>query len=137
MQNPPDFAMGNPLARSRTPSPRGHRGLQPATVLHLGVHALLVVAVATLVVWSPSPSLAMMIGGTLSFVVYLWIGLREGRRSPLWVNPLSFYFVWYCVGLGLSAVYLGTLLRQRNELAFSNVRVPAEDIAAAYTIFLL
>src|SRR5262244_1618126 len=73
----------------------------------LFLHFISVVCVAILYLTVDSPSVVLILGGSLMVFTYGILGLRESRREPLWFTPLSFYFYWYTVSFGLSAIYMG------------------------------
>ncbi len=101
------------------------------------IHAVLASVVClTLVLWEARVTL--VVGGILCFVTYAYLGFREARKSPLWLSPLSFYFFWYCVGLGASPLYIG-LITTDDSVRFvsDSTMVSMPDLALGYVIFLL
>jgi hypothetical protein len=112
------------------------RAVLPAGWRPLGLHALVVALVAgsRLV---DSPGLTVLLGGLLVVPVYVFIGLDEARRARLWFSPLSFYFFWYSVGLGASAIYVGALILLGDDIMFSIAVLDHDDIATGYLVFLV
>src|SRR5262249_54384863 len=51
-------------------------------------------------------------------------------------SPLSFYFLWYSLGLGLSAVYIASVIASGEVIHFVIGDVPPGNIAVAYVIYL-
>ena len=103
----------------------------------LFLHFLSVACVTLLYLTVDSPSMVLILGGSLMFVTYLILGLRESRREPVWFTPLSFYFYWYTVGFGLSAIYMGITVLSEDYVPFLVKEVPAKDIATGYVIALI
>jgi hypothetical protein len=83
------------------------------------------------------PALTLIFGGCVMAVTYVVLGLAEARRAPLWINPLSFYLLWYACGLGLSAVYIGALIAIGDEISFSVAGIAPMDLATGYVVFLV
>ena len=100
------------------------------------LHAL-VVGLIVVCYYSESSWVTLVFGGILCFPTYLYLGFREGRRSPLWFSPLSFYFFWYSIGLGISAIYMGSVVSSGEWVGFSVARIPPEDIATGYVIYVI
>lgn len=84
-----------------------------------------------------SPVVSLVGGGAVFFPVYLWLAWDEGRRAPLILSPLSFYFIWYSVGLGLSAIYAGSVIWAEEPIKFSVAIIDPVDLANGYAIFLV
>ena len=109
--------------------PRRGRG---ATVW---THAGVVGAVA-LTLLAKNPAVTLISGGALITPLYLWLGVHESRRAPLIISPLSFYFVWYLVGFGLSPFYAAYLIHRDGFISFAVVNLFPDDIALAYVLCL-
>jgi len=101
------------------------------------LHAVIVCIVALSLYALENPSTTLILGGILCSVTYSVIGIMEGRRAPLWLSPLSFYFLWYAVGLGFSAIYYGIIIAAGDLVPFSVAQVSPEDLAVGYVIFLV
>lgn len=99
------------------------------------IHGGLVVIVA-LTLLIGIPSVTLLVGGLVMTPTYVALGLRESRRAPLWISPLSFYLLWYACGLGLSAIYIAWRVAGGEELAFSVAGVTAPNLATAYVVYL-
>ncbi|HEV2734158.1 MAG TPA: hypothetical protein VGV85_04935 [Longimicrobiaceae bacterium] len=93
-------------------------------------------AVVALSLLLGSPTLTLVLGGTLCSFVYPYLAFREARRAPLWLSPLSFYFIWYAVSLGPAAFYMGTFVAEGEWVPLSVTLVSPRDVAVAYVIFL-
>ncbi len=101
--------------------------------IHLGV-----VALVTSSLLLKEPRTTLVLGGTLCFVSYLYLTLREARRAPLWLSPLSFYFLWYSIGMGVSPIYVGVMERESSiRFASPGSMVALEHLATGYVVFLL
>src|SRR5690242_8852177 len=103
----------------------------------LAIHAPLVLLVGMALWLTDDPVLTLMVGGVASFPVYLLLGWIEARRAPLWLSPLSFYFVWYAVCFGPSAIHIANRIQAGDTIGFSVTYVHPENIAPAYFIYLL
>src|SRR5690242_11852885 len=101
------------------------------------IHSLAVACVVLLYLSIDSPAWVLILGGSLISPTYLFLALRESRREPLWFTPLSFYFYWYTVGFGLSAIYMGITVVSEDFVPFSIKEVPARDLATGYIIALV
>lgn len=84
-----------------------------------------------------NPVISLVAGGALFFFVYLWLAWDEARRAPLILSPLSFYFIWYSVGLGFSAIYAGSVIWAGEPIKFSVAIIDPVDLANGYAIFLV
>ena len=104
-----------------------------ATVLH----AAAVGCVWLIQFFGGSPSVTLVGGGLLITCVFLVIALREICATELRLTPLSFYFLWYSVSAGVSAIYIGALLSSVSSVPFVTERVAREDVATGYVIFLV
>ena len=82
------------------------------------------------------PSLVLIVGGTVMCVTYLVLAIGEIRKAALGLSPLSFYFLWYAVGLGVSAIYEGIVVSGGNSIPFSTALVEPQDLATGYLIYL-
>jgi hypothetical protein len=101
------------------------------------VHLVVVVLVALSLLVS-EPRTTLVFGGTLCFFAYLFIGVREARKAPLFLSPLSFYFLWYIIGVGLSPVYIGLTLDSGETIRFASTVTSVEfpEAAIGYVVYL-
>lgn len=99
------------------------------------IHAAVVAVIAALYWIGDAPS-TLIVGGVLIFCTYILLGVREGRRAPLWLSPLSFYLLYSSVGLGLSAIYIGNRIAASEWVPFATRQVHRENVAAAYVLYL-
>jgi len=100
------------------------------------VHAIVVTAVA-LTLCANHPIMTLIVGGLLVTPLYIWLGIVEARRAPLIFSPLSFYFLWYVVGFGLSPFYVAYVLQRYAFLSFSVATIPSNDIDVGYVLCLV
>src|SRR5262249_8576094 len=102
------------------------------------LHGTAVVAVALCLLFD-GPRTALILGGVICFLVYFYLGMREARRAPLLLSPLSFYFFWYTVGLGICPFYTGLVSNPTDSVRFASdeIMVPLDDLAKGYLIFLV
>lgn len=84
------------------------------------------------------PRVTLILGGALCFVTYCYLGFREARKAPLWLSPLSFYFFWYSVGMGVSPFYIG-LTTSEDSVRFASdaSMVLMPDLAKGFVLFLV
>lgn len=100
-------------------------------------HAVLVAGVWFCLLTFRSPEYVFFVGGVSCSFAYLGLAIREMRRSPLLLSPLSFYFLWYAVALGPSAIYLGIRVAGGSVLPFSVASVAPNELAVGYVVFLV
>ncbi len=105
--------------------------------LGIKIHFLSILLIISIAYLAKSPVLTLSSGGIISFITYLYIGFLETKRTPVWFSPLSFYFFWHSVTLGLSAIYFGILLSAEERIIFSTATVNYESLMKGYLIFLL
>jgi hypothetical protein len=81
----------------------------------------------------------LIFGGLLCGPTYLYLALREARKAPLLLSPLSFYFFWYSIGLGFSPLYVGIVTEPYGLVRFASEQssVPLNNLATAYVVYLL
>lgn len=103
----------------------------------LAVHAPLVLLVAMTHWIMDDPVMTLTVGGIMAFPVYLLLAWIEARRAPLWLSPLSFYFLWYSVCFGPSAIHIADRIEQGDIIGFSVTNVHPTNLAPAYIIYLL
>jgi hypothetical protein len=103
----------------------------------LVVHAVAIVAAGSAFWLSNDPVFILVTGGIIVIPTYLFLAWVEARRAPLWVSPLSFYFVWYALSLGVAAIYTASRIDNREIIGFSVTYVHPDDVAAAYAIYLV
>lgn len=102
----------------------------------LKVHAC--VALATGICWIfLSASSALISSGCIVGATYLWLGITEVRRGPLWLTPLVAFFFFYAIEMGPAAIYVGYQLRAEPWLPFTNWMLPASDVATGYLVTIL
>ena len=58
------------------------------------LHTIVVSIIALSLPFLEAPSATLALGGILSALTYLAIGVMEGWIAPLWLSPLSYYFIW-------------------------------------------
>jgi hypothetical protein len=99
-------------------------------------HAIAVLITATGLL-SDNPAFPLLLGGFVVAPLFIALGIREARRSPLKISPLSFFFFWNALGLGISAFYMGWRINSGEWTSFSAVLIPPADLAKGYVIYLL
>ncbi|MRG92560.1 hypothetical protein [Polyangium spumosum] len=130
--------MGATLANTFAP-PSGARsgGLLDRRYGPLVLHAwLLLIGFVTL--WlAEEPATTLYVTGAAVTVVFPWIIYLEIRRAPLGLSPVSFYFGWNTVALGLAAIHHGNKLADGIPIRFSVQTIYPDDLAAGYVMYLL
>lgn len=101
------------------------------------LHTPLVIVVAMTLWLTGDPVMTLTVGGLLSIPTYLFLGWLEARRAPLWLSPLSFYFLWYSVCFGPSALHIAGRIDRGDSIGFSVTYVHGDNIAPAYLIYLI
>lgn len=84
-----------------------------------------------------SPSTSLIFNGCIVGATYVWLGITEARRGPLWLTPLSVFFLFYGVEMGACTIYIGSALHANPWLPFAATPIPARDIATGYIISLV
>ena len=102
----------------------------------LRIHVWLVAVIAS-TLYFDNPVWTLLIGGALVTPAFLIMGLSEARKAPLWLSPLSFYFFWSTIGLGVSALYTASRVQSGESIDFSIAFVSPEDLADGYVVLLL
>jgi hypothetical protein len=98
---------------------------------------LAVVAVCAVFLYLFSPGVSLICSGVVVGLAFSSIAVMEARRAPLWLTPLSFFFIFFAVEMGPATVYVGTELLSESWLPFGPVRVDAPDIATGYVVALV
>ena len=85
-----------------------------------------------------SPAVTLLLGGITFTFIFVTIGIWEARRSALWFTPLSFYFFWSAVGLGVCATYVGAnFLMAGESVPFMEYEISPPYIQGAYVIYVV
>ena len=84
------------------------------------------------------PRTTLIIGGVLCFASYLYLAIREARKAPLWFSPLSFYFFWYSIGMGISPLH-AAVTAEGNTIRFASpgATVSLDELAIGYVVYLI
>lgn len=100
---------------------------------------LVVCLVVSSTLFFAEPRTTLVAGGLLCLVTYAYLGIREARKATLWLSPLSFYFLWYCIGMGVSPLYIGLTIAPGDSIRFASdsTMVSPQDLASGFVIFLL
>jgi hypothetical protein len=113
---------------------RGQERSQAHAAIRL--HVALAAAVWSFHLLGGVPYVTLIAGGLLATIAYPALALMEMRRVPLLLSPLSFYFLWYTVGLGAAAIYTGLQVQANQPVQFSTQILVPEDIAYGYAVYL-
>ena len=109
----------------------------PGRAVSLLVHGVAVAVVATVLAGADRPSTVLYVGGVLMGMTHLVLVYLETRTSHILITPLAFYFAWYTIGLGVSAVYLAWLIDAGQEFALGFQLISPHELAVAYVIYLV
>jgi hypothetical protein len=96
----------------------------------------LVVSVVAVTSYLYEPYIVLIVGGLLIIPTYIFLGLSEASRTPLFFNPLSFYFLWYSINFGMAALYVASLIEGGRSVGFSVAMVSPGYIGTAYVVSL-
>ncbi|HEY8227549.1 MAG TPA: hypothetical protein VIG25_19925, partial [Pyrinomonadaceae bacterium] len=104
----------------------------------LRIHLIVTLIVST-ILFIGEPRTTLIVGGLLCLGTYAYLGIREARKATLWLSPLSFYFLWYCIGMGVSPLYIGLTVAPGDSIRFASdaTTVSLQDLASGYVIYLL
>lgn len=82
------------------------------------------------------PASYLILSGLAATASYAMMTYCESRRSQLIFTPLSFYFAYNTVAVGLSTVYIGYLSLSQSAMPFAADYVSIFDLRAGFLIFL-
>ncbi len=102
-------------------------------VVHLVITSLVAM------IWSSTedPVLTLYLGGCLVGPTYLGLMAFEMKRAPTMISPLSFYFLWYSIGLGPAAISIAGRLANREVIRLSSFEIPPTELVSGYLLFLV
>ncbi|MDC3953888.1 hypothetical protein [Polyangium jinanense] len=100
-------------------------------------HALLVF-IGFVTLWlAEEPATTLYVTGAAVCVAYPWIIFLEIRRAPLGLSPISFYFGWNIMSLGLAAIHHANKLAEGLPIRFSVQKIYPDELAAGYVMYLV
>ncbi len=111
--------------------------MRRSAYISLSLHAVVVVLawLIPLVVADSAFDLAAI--GLICCGVYIWIGIRETRRSPLVLTPISWYFFVHAIYSGLCAIVIAILRGADGYIWFGRFRIVLHEMVAGHQIYLL
>jgi hypothetical protein len=116
-----------------TKNPRNSMG----RAAHLWLRHLVAASVpAILFFFGAPPWWTLGVGGAAITVAYLSIGYEESKFQEFWLSPLSFFFFWYAIGYGVSAIYAASEAYETGYLTLVTQIVTGQDLAAGYLLSL-
>lgn len=101
------------------------------------MHALVVAVPALMLLSGADPEWTLLAGGIVVTVGYLVIGYLESKREDFWLTPLSFFFFWYSLGYGVSAIYAASQIHDVGFLKLVTHQITGPDLAAGYVLSLI
>jgi hypothetical protein len=102
----------------------------------IAVHSIVVLITAAGLL-SDNPAVPLFLGGLLITPAFIVLGILEGRSAAIKITPLSFFFFWNAISLGISALYMGSRISSGEWIDFSVALIPPADLAQGYLIYLL
>lgn len=129
------ISVAAPAPPSRPLAPPARFGALSAHWDGVLLHALVGLAVTFTLLFG-SPALTLAVGGALCLPTYAYLGVREAKRSTVWFTPLSFYFLWYTIGFGFAALYMGYFVSTGDWPQLAGTWVSPQDTAVGYVIYL-
>jgi len=127
------FARGAGRRRSRshvdTIAALGNRSLK--------IHCLMVAAL--FVAWQAieSSAVVLVVGGVIFFVGSLAIARNESHTTPLLITPLSWWFCWQALTLGLSPIWMGSRLGGATAVNFVGQTVTLDNVVEGFFYYAL
>jgi hypothetical protein len=103
----------------------------------LKIHVLMVAAL--FVAWQAfeSAALILIVGGVVFFVGSLAIARNESHATPLLLTPLSWWFCWQALTLGLSPMWMGTRLEGSTTVNFVGQTVTLDNVVEGYVYYAI
>lgn len=83
------------------------------------------------------PANTLLWGGVLVAAGYVSIGVIESRYSPIFLTPLSFYFLWYSIRYGFASIYMSGVVAKKGYLVIGSEAVSSHDVVIGYIITLV
>src|SRR5258707_10453686 len=103
---------------------------EPTTEFRLLLlHASAVSVPTILCLLDADPWWTLGVGGIVITFTYLYLGHEQSKRQDLWLSPLSFFFFWYSIGYGVSAIYAASESFFTGYLPLVTKLVLGEDLA--------
>jgi hypothetical protein len=94
-----------------------------------------VIVVPTLLFAAGTPAWSTLaVGGCLVGPAYFYIGYRESKSQEFWLFPLSFFFLWYCIGYGVAAVFMASEVFDSGYVNLLSQVVDGNDLTKAYLL---
>jgi len=101
------------------------------------IHGAVVSVPTILLLLGTAPWWTLGVGGSLITLTYLTFGRIESQRQDFWLTPLSFFFFWYSVGYGLSAIYAASEAYSTGYLTLVGHTIEGQDLAEGYVLSLI
>jgi len=101
------------------------------------VHLVTTSLVAAIWTSSNDAVLTLYIGGCLVALTYLGLMAFEMRRAPTLISPLSFYFLWYSIGLGPAAISIAGRVANHGAIRLASFEIRPSDLVSGYLLFLV
>lgn len=101
------------------------------------IHFFIVSLLCGLHITFEMPALTISVGALICLIGYFTMAFREYTATKLRISPLSFYFLWYAIALGLCPAFLSLTYPLKNGLPFSVEIIELPNLAIGYVIFCL
>src|ERR1700737_4758695 len=128
----------------KAPIARGDTAARAASKVHWSwrysdvvVHVLVTGLLAMVWTKTEDPELTLYLGGCLIAPTYLGLMAFEMMRAPTIISPLSFYFLWYSIGLGPAAISIAGRIANHEIIRLASFEVRPSDLVSGYLLFLV
>ena len=106
-------------------------------VFSLKIHFLFV-CIISLYYLMPFPhSYSLIILGLISFCFYLFLAFKEIKVSSLWLTPISLFFLWNSINVGLGSAYQGYLLFIGEKIDFSFHNISSASLVESFLLSVI
>jgi hypothetical protein len=84
-----------------------------------------------------SPNVVLILGGCVFLAGSLVIARNEARSTPLLITPLSWWFVWQAIALGLSPIWIGSRLGEMESVGFVNQTISIDNVIEGFICYAI
>ena len=103
----------------------------------LKIHLLMVITLVLLWKLIGSPNVVLILGGCVFLAGSLVIARNEARSTPLLITPLSWWFVWQAIALGLSPIWIGSRLGEMESVGFVNQTISIDNVIEGFICYAI
>lgn len=80
---------------------------------------------------------SLIIWGICFFFIYMYLAYKEINISSLLLTPISIFFLWNSINVGLSTAYQGYLLQTGEIIEFSFHHISKSALVESFKIFII